>query len=118
MVISSSSKGLAHFMNTQGYVDLGFPGRKFTWTNCCPGMANIENCIDIELLILPGVRLSRTLLSHIFYISPSDQIPIILNIARMKDFIPRPLKVKGFWTRSDFTGLGEKCLGYSRMDFI
>lgn len=37
---TSSSRGLQHFTQTMGFVDLGFVGSKFTWYNKHPGMVN------------------------------------------------------------------------------
>lgn len=43
---ASSSHGLAHFMQSLGFVDLGFAGSKFTWCNRRPGFANIQERLD------------------------------------------------------------------------
>ncbi|KAB1225193.1 hypothetical protein CJ030_MR1G016593 [Morella rubra] len=44
--LGSSSRGLQHFMQSMGLVDLGFLGSRFTWCNKRPGLANIRERLD------------------------------------------------------------------------
>lgn len=52
-VSSSSSRGLVHFMQTMGFLDLGFMGSKFTWCNKRLGFANIRERLDRDISNIP-----------------------------------------------------------------
>lgn len=78
LVDGASSWGLKHFMDCMGFVDLGYSGRNFTWTNRRSGLANIwerlDRCIaNVQWRIsYPNARV------HHFSITNSDHVPLIL----------------------------------------
>lgn len=79
-VRASSSRGLAHFMESCGMVDLGFSGCNFTWSNKRPGLANIRERIDRGIANVQWrMTFPNTAIQHYEY-APSDHVPLILNL--------------------------------------
>lgn len=96
-VRASSSRGLAHFMESNGYVDLGYDGGKFIWSNRQTGMENIQERIDRGIISLPwGVAFSNASIHH-HSITLSDHTPIIFDLEGTICSVPKPFKFEGFF---------------------
>lgn len=92
----SSSRGLVNFLESHGYVDLGFSGRQFTWSNRRAGLAHTQERIDRSIANIPWrTAFPNATVSH-HPIAPSDHISIILDFLGVEISVPKAFKFKGF----------------------
>lgn len=101
----SSSCGLRHFMDSMGFVDLGFSGRKFTWNNGRIGLANIRERLDRSIANVQWrVNFPNAGVRH-YAVTTSDHIPLILNFFWDEARVAKCFKFEQFWARK------ETCFG-------
>lgn len=99
LVHGSSSRGLRHFMDCKGFVDLGFSGRNFTWTNRRLGMANIRERLDRNIANVEWrTSYPNASVSH-YSLTNSDHVPIILHLFGSEAQVATCFKFEKFWAR-------------------
>jgi hypothetical protein len=96
---STSHHDFADFIHSNGLVDLGFVGNKFTWSNHRVGRTNIRKRLDRGLANQGWVNLFLNALINHFLASNSDHCPILLSTAGTYRNIPKPFRFEAFWTR-------------------
>lgn len=81
-VRASSSRGLRHFMDCLGFVDLGYSGRNFTWTNGRVGLACIRERLDKSIAnVLWWTSYPNAGVKH-FGVTNSEHIPRVKSMWR------------------------------------
>ncbi|KAB1213093.1 hypothetical protein CJ030_MR5G015919 [Morella rubra] len=98
-VKASSSRGLSHFMSSMGFVDLGYSGSRFTWSNKCLGLANIRERIDRAIANVPWRIAYPNATIHHYKIAPSDHTSIILRFLGYEPSMPKPFKFESLCVR-------------------
>lgn len=92
-------------MLSMRFVDLGFVGSRFTWSNRRPGRANICERIDRSIANLswrvtfPDARIQHHCIAY------SDHRPILLTLFDQLERVVKEFKFQSFWIR-DQTVLG------------
>lgn len=95
-VKSSSSRGLSHFMSSMGFVDLGYSGARFTWSNKHPGLANIRERINRAIANVPWWVAYSNAYVHHYRIAPLDHTPVILRFLGYEPSLPKSFKFESF----------------------
>lgn len=96
MMVGSSSRGLRHFMDILGFVDLGYGRRNFTWTNGRSGLACIRERLDRNIANVPWcLHFPNAGVKH-FSVTNSDHIPLILNFFGSEASVAKGFKFKKF----------------------
>lgn len=89
-VASSSNNGLWNLIQQCGFIDLGFQGKAFTWTNKRVGLDNIQERLDrgfandLRRLLFPDATIT-----HLVALK-SDHCPILLSTTPDTQALHRP----------------------------
>lgn len=98
-VASSSNCPFRQFIDHFGFIDLGFSGNPFTWSNNRQDLGTIKERLDRGLATHSWVHLFPEFsLLHIPATS-SDHNPIFLDTSGSSLSSPRPFKFEEFWTK-------------------
>lgn len=97
-VASSASCGLNGIISRHGFMDVGFHGCPYTWSNGRAGVANIQAHLDRGLvnagwrILFPDAQL--------FHLPAfqSNHKPLLMRLRRKTGFHPRPFRFEGMWT--------------------
>lgn len=100
-VRASNFRGLRHFISTMEFIDLGYSGSKFTWSNKRPGLANIKERIDRGIANVPWRMTFPDAEVQYYQYVPSDHHLIILNSSGNETSVPKSFKFEIFWIRED-----------------
>lgn len=102
MMVGSSSRGLRHFMDILGFVDLGYGRRNFTWTNGRSELACIRERLDRSIANVPWcLHFPNAGVKH-FSVTNSDHIPLILNLFGSEALVAKGFKFEKFWVWEDY----------------
>lgn len=97
----SSSGGIGALMDSNGLIDLGFSGYRFTWSNRRSGNANIREWLDRGVANIEWRALFPCAsISHLPAVA-SDHSPILLCCSRLGQQVARPFKFQAMWTRDE-----------------
>jgi hypothetical protein len=96
---SFSHRLFEDFVHSNGLLDLGFNGNKFTWSNHRLGRANIRERLDRGLANHNWVHLFPNSLINHLPASNSDHCPLLLSTNGTYQNLPKPFRFEAFWTR-------------------
>lgn len=98
-VRASFSLGLAHFVEVNGLVDLGFSGPHFTWSNGRQGRTHIKERLDRGVASIAWRNAFPLAVIEHYPLSSFDHLPLILNFWGLSATLPRPFRFEEFWLR-------------------
>lgn len=100
-MVGSSSRGLQHFMDSIGFVDLDFFGRNFTWTNDHSRLVCIRERLDRSIAnIAWHTSFPNAIVKH-YRVTNSDHVPLILNLFGCEISVAKTFKFERLWARED-----------------
>lgn len=89
VTLVSFSRGLSHFIQSMGFVDLGYVGSKFTWCNKCPGLANIRERLDRGISNLPWRLAFPNAVIYHHPVTNSDHTPLDMSLFGLEERAPK-----------------------------
>ncbi|XP_035545422.1 uncharacterized protein LOC118348263 [Juglans regia] len=95
---SSTLKGLPLFMNRFGFVDIGFNGPKYTWSNKRAGFNLIKERLDRGIANLEWIELFPNAYITTLTRDSSDHAPILLDTSKNHQS-NKSFKFEEFWLR-------------------
>lgn len=89
-------RGLRHFMDSRGFVELGYSRRNFTWSNGRSSLASIWERLDRSIANVQWrIHFPNAVVKH-YGITNSDHVPLIINLFGSEASVAKGFKFKKF----------------------
>jgi hypothetical protein len=101
----SYSNIFSSFLNKFGMIDLGFSDNPYTWFNNLQGHSLIKERLDRGFASNQWIHFFPSFSITLLPAHNSDHNPLLLDIAIITPFLPRPFRFEEFWSRDPTCGI-------------